>query len=122
METTRTESTPRTTRKSLRALGLMALSTLACRMTDFMFTDDPLMNVARGGAGSALLMAEIFGTKWIKNALTSDTDMGKAVGKLALSVAVPLMGAALSYEYPIASYALFYVPILSALAWGMRRD
>jgi len=91
-------------------------------MSDVMFTNDPLMNVARGGAGSALLMAEIFGTKWIKNALTTDTDMGKALGKLALSVAVPLMGAALSYEYPIASYALFYVPILSALAWGMRRD
>lgn len=122
METIRTESTQKTTKKGLRALGLIALSTLACRMTDLMFTDDPLMNVARGGVGSVLLMAEIFGTKGIKNALTTDTNAGKALGKLAVSVAVPLMGAALSFEYPIASYILFYVPIVSAVAWAMNRD
>jgi len=91
-------------------------------MTDVMFTNDPLMNVARGAAGSALLMAELFGVKGIKDAMTKDTNMEKALGKLALAVAVPIMGAVLSFEYPIASYVLFYLPIVSALAWGTRRD
>lgn len=122
MEATRTESTQKTTKNGLRALGLMALSTLACRMTDVIFTNDPLMNVARGGLGSALLMAELFGTKDVKNALTTDTNMEKALGKLAVSVVVPLMGAALSYEYPIASYVLFYLPIFSFFAFNTRRD
>ncbi len=107
--------------KGMRALGLMALSSLACRFSDIFVSSDPLSNVARGGVGTAMLMTEMFGTKMIGDALHRDTA-GKAVAKLLFAAAVPLIGAAVSYEYPIASYVLFYLPVFSFFAFNTRRD
>lgn len=103
------------------AIGVLALSTIACKATDIFASPDPLASFARGTVGTALLATEIFGLKPVNNALFKETNAGKAFGCLATTIILPLAGGALAVAEPTAGYVLFYAPLTVGALYALGR-
>jgi len=97
-----------------KVIGVLALSSLACRVSDVFFTNDPLMNATRGALSTAALGIEVFGLKPIGDVLTKD-DPRKGMLKTIAMLGLPMVAAAVSYEFPVVSYVLMGIAIMAAL-------